>query len=457
MLSSRFIQSNYLFYYAYLRRLALLLFLILTSITYSTWADYVEIDAQMSHKGLIKGQKNTMYLKVALKGLKAPTADNRTPLNVALVIDRSGSMRGDRIKRAKEAAIMAVNLLNTDDILSIIAYDNRAEVLVPATKVSNKQRIISGIENIRVNGSTALHAGVTLGGEEVKKFLDSNHVNRVILLSDGIANVGPSSPHQLAQLGLALGGQQISVSTIGLGLGYNEDLMTQLAASSDGNHIFVEHAQQLSQTMEMEFADALSVVAQNVVVNIQCADYVRPVKVYGRTANFKENQVSSKLNQLIGSHEKFILLEVEVDAQAIKTPFNIASVTVDYYDAIDQKKHQVISQATIQHSVKNTSEFEDYAVRSVMEDVISLIANEKQKMAVHLRDEGQSDEAYKIIQKNVLYLEKNAARYKSKRLQSQGKRSSKSAQSIKKKGKEWKRLRKDMKRQSYQFDSQQSY
>lgn len=457
MLSLKFISLNNIFSHTYLRGLTLLFFLTLMSFTYSAWASYVEIDAQLSHKGLIQGQKNTMYLKVALKGLKAPKNDNRTPLNVALVIDRSGSMRGDRIKRAKETAIMAVNLLNKNDILSIIAYDSQAEVLVPATKISNKQRIIDGIENIRVNGSTALHAGVTLGGEEVKKFLDSNHVNRVILLSDGMANIGPSSPHQLAQLGLVLGGQHISVSTIGLGLGYNEDLMTQLAASSDGNHIFVEHAQQLSHTMEMEFADALSVVAQKVIVNIQCADGVRPVKVYGRAADFEDNQVYSKLNQLIGSHEKFILLEVEVDAQSLETPFNIASITVDYYDTIDQKQHQVISQATIQHSVKNINEFEDYAVRSVMEDVISLIANEKQKLAVHLRDEGQADDAYKIIQENVRYLEKNAARYKSKRLQSQGKKSNKSAQSIKKKGKEWRRLRKDMKRQSYQFESQQSY
>lgn len=82
-------------------------------------------------------------------------------------------------------------------------------------------------------GGTALYAGVAQGASELREFLDPHRVNRIILLSDGQANKGPSSPSELGNLGAALISEGISVTTIGIGLGYNEDLMTQLAPRSD--------------------------------------------------------------------------------------------------------------------------------------------------------------------------------------------------------------------------------
>lgn len=119
-----------------------------------------------------------------------------------------------------------------------------------------------------------------------KKFLDRNKVNRVILLSDGMANIGPSKPHELAELGRALIKQGIGVSTIGLGLGYNEDLMTQLAGHSDGNHYFVEDADKLSKVFDSELGDIFSVVAQDIDINIICKDGVKPLRILGRDETY---------------------------------------------------------------------------------------------------------------------------------------------------------------------------
>lgn len=160
-------------------------------------------------------------------------------MNIALVIDKSGSMGGAKIAQAREAVNLAIDRLGPDDVLSIVAYDNSVHTLVPATKVSDKAALKARISKLGANGGTALFGGVSRGASEVRKFFDRDRVNRVILLSDGMANVGPKSPKEMASLGEKLGGEGITVTTFGIGSGYNEDLMTQLAQASDGNHAYV--------------------------------------------------------------------------------------------------------------------------------------------------------------------------------------------------------------------------
>ncbi|MCC6699262.1 MAG: VWA domain-containing protein, partial [Candidatus Hydrogenedentes bacterium] len=230
----------------------------------SALAAQARLDANLATPVLLEGGKQTAYLRVALTGQPLPSAEKRTPVNVAIVVDRSGSMQGEKIYAAREAAKMAVDRLRPDDIVSIVAYQSTVEVLLPATRASDTASIHQAIDRITANGSTALFAGVSKGAGEVRKFLDKTRVNRIILLSDGLANVGPSSPGELEDLGRSLGSEGIAVTTLGLGLDYNEDLMTRLAQRSDGNHMFVENTTDLAKAYSIEFGDVMSVVAQDV-------------------------------------------------------------------------------------------------------------------------------------------------------------------------------------------------
>ncbi len=222
---------------------ALLLVLALTLLpTAVAQAKQVKLDVALAQPTMLlcEQPKCENHLRIALKALRWTRASKRLPVNIAIVIDRSGSMQGDKIKHAREAALQAIDRLRDNDIVSIVAYDTSVEVLVPATKVSDREEIKGRIRAIKAHGSTALFAGVSKGAAEVRKFLDDKHVNRVILLSDGLANVGPSSPMELGQLGRSLIKEGVSVSTMGLGTGYNEDLMSKLAIESSGNHTFIE-------------------------------------------------------------------------------------------------------------------------------------------------------------------------------------------------------------------------
>ena len=171
---------------------------------WSTQPSQLSLDVAVNQSVLMTGHKQKAYLRVGLRGFPLDDPEQRAPVNIAIVIDKSGSMSGQKIKKAKEAAIMAIQRLNSRDIISVVTYDSTVNVLVPATKVSDRERIFRKIRAIRAGGSTALFAGVSKGASEIRKFLSEERVNRLVLLSDGLANVGPSSPAELGDLGVSM-------------------------------------------------------------------------------------------------------------------------------------------------------------------------------------------------------------------------------------------------------------
>jgi Ca-activated chloride channel homolog len=140
------------------------------------------------------------------------------------------------------------------------------------------------------------------------------------------------SPGALGELGASLMKDGISVTTIGLGLGYNEDLMVRLARESDGNHSFVEHPNDLVAIFDREFGEAMSVVAQDVEIRIECGAGIRPLRTLGRPSEISGQTVITHLNQLYGGHERHLLLEVEVPAHEADAVVELASVTATFRD-----------------------------------------------------------------------------------------------------------------------------
>ncbi|MCA9544366.1 MAG: VWA domain-containing protein [Myxococcales bacterium] len=414
----------------------------------------VRLDARLGHPALAQGQKHTTWLKVGLTGFAMEAKGERTPINVALVLDKSGSMSGEKIMRAKEAARRAVDQLAADDIVSIIAYDSTVRVLVPATKASDKEAIRDGIDRITPGGNTALFAGVSKGADELRKFLDKERVNRVVLLSDGLANVGPQSPGELERLGSRLAREGMSVTTLGLGLDYNEDLMVRLARASDGNHVFVERADDLARFFALEFGDVTSVVAQDVVVTIECAEGIRPVRVLGRDADIVGQRVTARIRQIVSEREKFVLLEVEVPPGEVGAKLDVARVQVSYGNLATRTTDTLDARVGAEY-VADKAEMERQADKKVMVDAVQLIATEKNRVALTLRDEGRQQEAQQVLQDNALFLQKNYRRWGTSSLKDLSKSNEDDAKNLD--GENWNRQRKKMRRVQYKFDSQQSY
>lgn len=369
----------------------------------STAPNKVIVKSQVASPVVLENSQEKNYLKISLVGYPQAIAQ-RHPINLALVIDRSGSMDGERIINARDAAITAVNMLDSNDTLSIVAYDSEAEVIMPATKVKNKQQIIYAIRrSIESGGSTALFAGVSKGIQQVSRHLDKEQINRIILLSDGQANVGPTSNSELAELARVAAKKGIAITTFGIGEDYNEDLMTTIASYSDGNHVFVKNANNLEGILAHEFNDVMSVVAQDVEVVITTPEQVTPVRLLGRDGTISKNKVKVKLNQLYANQEKYVLLEVvPAKGQHAETKL-LADVSVSYanlsskrVDTVDEKVNVSYSQSAQE---VNSAQVDDVIVDSAIQK--SAIENER---AIQLMDKGQMEEAKAVISGNVAEL-----------------------------------------------------
>jgi len=417
-------------------------------------ADQIRLDVAVSNPVMLSGSAQRAYVKVGLTGFPLIGTGSRTPTNVSIVLDRSGSMSGEKIRKAKEAALLAIDRLGPDDIVSVVAYNHTVDVLVPATKVRDREEIYRKIESLHASGDTALFAGVSKGAREVLKFAERHRVNRVVLVSDGLANVGPSSPGDLGDLGWSLAKQGISVTTIGLGDGYNEDLMVALAGQSDGNHAFAENAEDLARIFGYEFGDVLSVIARELSVRIECAPGVRPIRVLGRRAEINGRQIVTTLNQLYADQEKFVLFEVEVPARSTGSQLEIATVDVRYANTVSRTTDVLGSRAMVSFS-NSYAAVEAGQNQGVLVASVELLANEANKNAVALRDQGRIQEAEAALEANAAFLEKEATRYKSEALR--GRASSNRKAKMKLAPSEWSKQRKVMAEDAFQLDNQQAW
>lgn len=375
------------------------------------YAKQVKLDVAMANPTILVGQsengKSTNHMRIALTGFEIPAEKQRSPVNVSIVIDKSGSMQGDKIEQARNAAIQAVDRMRDTDIVSVIAYDSSVTVVVPATKASDREMIKTKIRSISASGNTALFAGVSKGAAELRKFLDEKMVNRVILLSDGLANVGPKTPSELEELGQSLIKEGISVSTMGLGLGYNEDLMSRLAVASSGNHVFIEDAENLVQVFQNEFDDVLSVVAQSLVIKAELAEGIRPVKVLNYPSNdITGQQVRIDLGQLYSRQERYFVVEVEVPDGEKDAAQQLAEVSLEYMNMHTETEDKLTS--SVQVKFTDQKEVSTAAINKEVKSMCVLqIANENNRNATKLRDAGKIEEARKLLLFNADYLGTN--------------------------------------------------
>jgi len=350
---------------------------------------------------------------------------------------------------------MALDLLEPRDTISLVAFNHEVDVLLSATPADDRPNLGRTIDRLVAGGRTALYAGVETGIDETLRFLDPYAVNRVILLSDGLANVGPTSPDRIAALGRDAAGEGISITTIGLGLGYNEDLMTRLALNSDGNHAFVEHPDDLVGIFNKEFGDVFSVVGQGASVEIDFPEGVRPLRTLGRPAKIDGQTVNFDLRQIYGGQEKYLLVEVEIDEKAAVDQLNVASVKARYTDLRTKQTITLQDDTSLSFST-DAERIKASRDTDVLSAAATQIATARSEEAVKLRDSGRVEEARKLLEENAQYLKNQARVLSAPALESLAAEQESDAAAISSGG-NWTKQRKDMRSRQYKGKTQQNY
>ncbi|MEH2079486.1 MAG: VWA domain-containing protein [Nostoc sp.] len=259
--------------------------------------------------------KTNILLRFGADIAKSP----RRNLNLSLVIDRSGSMAGAPLHHALKAAESVVEQLEPDDILSVVVYDDEVDSVVPPQSVSNKAALKNSIRKVRAGGITNLSGGWLKGCEHVKTRLDPQKINRVLLLTDGHANMGIQDPKILTATSGQKAEEGIITTTLGFAQGFNEDLLIGMARAATGNFYFIQSIDEATEVFSIELDSLRAVVGQNLKVTLELADGVSLVDTLSlaKVSQNDAGQAVITLGELYEGEDKLLGLNLGISSAQV--------------------------------------------------------------------------------------------------------------------------------------------
>jgi len=198
----------------------------------------------------------------------------RTPLNLCLVIDRSGSMEGTPLEYVKQACSYVVDLLSPNDILSIVTFEETVDVLMPPQRVTDKPRIKEGIQRLMAGNTTNLYDGLLLGMQQVLTVADPGRATRLVVLTDGDPTAGIKDFHALVNHSSDIKARGITCTFLGFGPDYNEELLASMAKKAGGNYYYIPQPNLIPEVFRTELEKLMTVVARNLKLDIKLSRWV---------------------------------------------------------------------------------------------------------------------------------------------------------------------------------------
>jgi Ca-activated chloride channel homolog len=252
------------------------------------------------------------YLLARVVAPNTPTARERSAVNLAIVLDRSGSMSGPKLDVAKAAVSEAIGRLQPQDRFSVVTYDDRIDIVIASTPASGEARrgALARLSTIEARGSTNLGEGWLRGCEQVAEHLTDGGIDRCLLLTDGLANAGITDPDELAGHAHALRARGISTSTFGVGNDFDERLLQHLADAGGGHFYYIADAPQIRDAISSEVGETLAVVARDVALEVTARADVRVEPLSPYPAQTVANRTSIALGDLISGQAVEVVLRV---------------------------------------------------------------------------------------------------------------------------------------------------
>ena len=352
------------------------------------------VDAALDRPAVVANQSEDVVVQIKIRPQHIVSDRARPPVNLSLVLDRSGSMSGQKIEQAIQAAEVAVSRLGPRDRISIIIYDSEVETLVSSQLANreNIQAIKRRLRQVTARGNTAIYAGLNQAAAELRRYRDAGYIQRIILLSDGMANQGPSSVADFRALGRALAGEAMVISSIGLGLGFNEDIMTTLAEAGQGNTYFVEDADDLPRIFAGELGDALNVAATEIEIIVRPRGGARIIKSLGREAEMDGGIARFRLPHVYSGLDKLALVEVSAPGGSVGTVEDLVEVEVNYRAAGEKRTRTQQVSVPIRYT-QAVAEVLAAARKDIAQNVVDNRLAEAKEAAIAYVDAGNRDEA----------------------------------------------------------------
>lgn len=340
----------------------------------------------------------------------------RAPVDVAFVLDRSGSMAGEKLALAKEAVSAAIGHLREDDRAALVMYDHAVETLqelAPATP-RLKTLLRLSLQGIDAGGSTNLAGGWLTGCEHLAHGMtgqQETRIRRALLLTDGLANVGITNPAELTHHGHELRQRGITTTTVGVGLDFNEDLLASMAEAGGGNFQYIADPRELPDFFQRELGELLTVVATNLSVSLTLPPGVQARLISAFPSERHGNRISIALRDLSAVDEICLVLAVTTTPVAVGT-HRQAVLHVQWTDpAADALRELQIDLAPLMavdpEAAAATPVHEDVAEEAALQQAAAA-----QREAMRLDREGRFTEArhYMLASRDLLMAAPPSAR-----------------------------------------------
>jgi len=351
----------------------------------------------------------TVTVQVVIDTPTIKIAERRPPVAVSLVIDRSGSMgEAKKLDYAKKAGKTLVKNLGPDDQFALTIYDDRVQALYPMAKIKDKEKLFRLIDSLKPGNTTFLSGGLEEGIKQLKG-MGKEGPCRVILLSDGLANQGIVQPELVAAIGANAKSKGITVTTVGLGLDFNEDLMQLLAQRSGGQYYYIKDSEDLPAMFKQELDLTAALFTRNLNTLFIPDGQVSDVRVYGYSNTVKDKATDIEMSDLSSGEQRNILLRMKVRPDAAAGTQKLGALRLSYVDQADGERKTVdlpveLKVIADENARKEETARQQDAIKQVREEAMLLEAEQAHVTAMKELEEGNVAGAKKIMQEQKAIL-----------------------------------------------------
>lgn len=368
----------------------------------------IQVNYSLSHSLIATNTATSVDLILNFNGEKAEKSSPRQPLNLSLVIDRSGSMVGQPLQYAIKAAQQLVKSLTDQDIISIVIYDDQADVILAPRQVTDKADICSTLNRIQAGGCTNLSAGWLLGCDQVKSHLNPEYLNRVLLLTDGQANLGITDPLILTKTAQKQAEQGIITTTLGFGSYFNEDLLIAMADAAGGHFYFIQSPDDVANVFRIELESLTSVVAQNLTVKLQPESSIELREILN---NYRTNSLDQGLEIFVGDvyevEAKQLAVQLLIPPQNISGQLPILHINYNYQTIVNNSIEPILGELKVTINIGSETEAQQIQPdQSVFEQTSKLRIAQVKAKAIDLADQGEYKKAAETLRSAIQDIQK---------------------------------------------------
>jgi Ca-activated chloride channel family protein len=369
----------------------------------------VELVVKQENKYAMVENTSRMFVEIDLNSLEDISKRGKLPLNVSIVIDRSGSMLEEgKLEYVKEAVSYFVNKLGDDDTLSIITYSDKAEVLIEQGPVLSEDIITEKLSTVRGSGWTNLSDGIEKAFRQIMEVRDTDEINRIILLSDGLANRGITDMEGLSALSEDVFSKDISISTIGVGADYDEDILRSISERGAGNYYYIAKTSQIPDIYENELISLFNTIAKDATLSIRLVNGAVLKNLFGYDYKpVSQNMYKIELGSLSAGIDRWVILEIETPYREKEGELNLGTVWLGYNKAGDDgkgKEYKFSEDINVEFT-DNYEKVEEGRDKDVINVAMYIIAQQAKKDAQRYLREGDLFAASDILKQQNLYIE----------------------------------------------------